>query len=390
MILKGHQDTINKVSFSPDSKFVVTTSDDKTARLWDLSDKVEHKIPLWTEKDTTNRALLSSRGQYALAIVSPGRSSTQASIKPSVQLQNLLGTPTTIPFGVTKSGKAQSQTAIEVTLAAFSFDQKFVSTLSTNNTIQIWDVSGQRVADFKLPNDNSPTDMQMSLSPNGQYVVTEQYEDDVAEVRDREGTKIAVLEGKTPYSLNFSPNGKFIVVARNDHTAQVFDMSGKSLVQLEGHKGRVLYAQFSADSQHIVTTSSDGTARVWDISGKPIAELKGHQSDVNHASFSADAKSVVTVSSDGTAKVWDVVREQVTAEFRDESGSMFTDAVFSENGQQIITVSSTGNVQTWPLESLDQLMVRGCRWLSDYLKYGPDDSNRTLCDSVLPVASGTQ
>ncbi|NES19950.1 MAG: hypothetical protein F6K41_13695 [Symploca sp. SIO3E6] len=32
-------------------------------------------------------------------------------------------------------------------------------------------------------------------------------------------------------------------------------------------------------------------------------------------------------------------------------------------------------VRLWPVESLDDLLVRGCNWLEDYLRTNPDDSD---------------
>ena len=39
MVLRGHEGTVNAVAISPDNHWLVTGSDDKTARLWDLRAK---------------------------------------------------------------------------------------------------------------------------------------------------------------------------------------------------------------------------------------------------------------------------------------------------------------------------------------------------------------
>ena len=39
MVLRGHDGAVTAVAISPDNRWVVTGSEDKTARLWDLSAK---------------------------------------------------------------------------------------------------------------------------------------------------------------------------------------------------------------------------------------------------------------------------------------------------------------------------------------------------------------
>jgi tetratricopeptide (TPR) repeat protein len=110
----------------------------------------------------------------------------------------------------------------------------------------------------------------------------------------------------------------------------VWDSSGKQLAELTGHQDAVTSASFSLDGQRLVTASWDKTARVWDSSGKLLAELTGHQGKVYSASFSPDGQRILTASEDKTAREWRV-------------------------------------------ESLEQLLARGCNWLNDYLITHPKD-----------------
>jgi WD40 repeat protein len=80
---------------------------------------------------------------------------------------------------------------------------------------------------------------------------------------------------------------------------------------------------------------------VWDLQGNQLTEFKGHQDWINSVSFSPDGQYLATASSDGTAKLWRI-------------------------------------------ENLDQLLVRGCDWLRDYLTTNPNvcESDRHLCDNI--------
>ena len=60
------------------------------------------------------------------------------------------------------------------------------------------------------------------------------------------------------------------------------------------------------------------------------------------------------------------------------------DVSFSPDGRQLITVDDDGNIDRWWIEGFNALIVRGCNWVSDYLKNNLDveTSDRILCDGI--------
>jgi WD40 repeat protein len=64
----------------------------------------------------------------------------------------------------------------------------------------------------------------------------------------------------------YSPDGTRIAAGFEDDTAKVWDAaSGKELLVLRGHTGRINWLAFSPDGTRVATTGSDGTAKIWDI-----------------------------------------------------------------------------------------------------------------------------
>ncbi len=73
------------------------------------------------------------------------------------------------------------------------------------------------------------------------------------------------------WSAAWSPDGKSIVTASRDTTAQVWDAtSGQARVTLVGHTAALYSAAWSPDGRYVVTASADETARQYII---PIDEL---------------------------------------------------------------------------------------------------------------------
>jgi len=285
--LKGHQSSVYSASFSPDGQRIVTASEDKTARVWDLSGK--QLAALTGHQDRVINASFSPDGQRIVT----------ASWDKTARVWDLSGKQLAELKGHQSS----------VTSASFSPDSQRIVTFSADKTARVWDVSGKQLAELKGHQSSVPS---ASFSPDGKRIVTASL-DKTVRVWDVLGKQLAELKGhrESVNSASFSPDGQRIVTASDDKTARVWDLSGKQLAELTGHQSSVTSASFSPDSQRIVTFSADKTARVWDVSGKQLAALTGHQSYVTSAAFSADGQRIVTASLDKTVRVWNVSGKQL-------------------------------------------------------------------------------
>jgi WD40 repeat protein len=168
---------------------------------------------------------------------------------------------------------------------------------------------------------------------------------------------------KIVYSVDFSPDGRFIVTANANLQARVWDAkTGKLVFELageRGHQGRVFSAAFCKNKavKRIVTAGEDRKARVWDAeTGKCLLVLageKGHKGWVRGAAFSSTGKRIVTASDDGTARVWNAETGEFLFEVgdaRQHNGKLYK-ACFCPGDRLIATVGADYKARLWNAEN---------------------------------------
>ncbi|HYO64094.1 MAG TPA: hypothetical protein VER08_10720 [Pyrinomonadaceae bacterium] len=155
------------------------------------------------------------------------------------------------------------------------------------------------------------------------------------------------------YSVEFSPDGNYVVTASADGTARVWDaQTGQRLAVLRRHFDEVNTASFSPDGNYVVTASDDKTAYLWWWRKGPPAGrekyvvLKGHREPLTSASFSPDGKFVLTTSHDRTVRLWDAGSGLALTELVSDAWR----ARFSPLNDYILTVSNTGETRVYACE----------------------------------------
>jgi WD40 repeat protein/serine/threonine protein kinase len=188
-----------------------------------------------------------------------------------------------------------------------------------------------------------------TFSPDGRRVITAS-QDHTACVWDAvTGNAITSLRhDNVVRKAAFSPDGRLAITGSNDRTARVWDSSsGQSVGQPLRHDGPVEDVSFSADGRRVVTASTDKTARVWDaFTGQPVTPLLKHASWLYTASFSSDGRYVVTASHDKTAQIWDAATGERVGPALQHTGEVKS-AVFSPDGRQVITASEDRTARIW-------------------------------------------
>ncbi|HWB09890.1 MAG TPA: protein kinase [Pirellulales bacterium] len=344
--------------FSPDSRWLVTTSADGTKSLWDLrvSDRQPTVAVIEGEKEIALAPTFSSDGRWLAA--ASGESSaylydltTEAPVASALRLQGHHGRTGMIAFSannhwlaigsdtgarlweLTPNGPSTAPLALgeEPIVKNPIFDPWFIGFSPDNH----WLVAVQ----------------QTTTDPNGDHKTARLWD---LSTKDAVGNPIT-LDAPTGanhsfWTLRFSPDGHWLAEEGHD-TSRVWDLTAAdppaTAIWLRGHTGIIQNVAFSQDGKWLATGSHDSTARVWNLTAdQPAASavlLRGHDDWVAKTSFSPDGQWLATAGRDGEARLWDLAPSNGGAGCVTLPGQVF--AVFSLDGRWLATMTPKNAAQ---------------------------------------------
>lgn len=380
----GHGSTVYSAMFSPDGARVVSGSDDKTIRVWDVATG----LLLQTLTGHSNRIVSTVFSSDGMCIVSASYDKTSRlwdSVS-GVLLMTLIGHED------------------KVNNAAFSSDGAFVVTGSDDKTVRVWDAATGHLVRTLIGHENRVTST--AFSPDGTRIVSASMDETVRMWDVASGAEINTLSGHEDEvtSVAFSPDGTQIVSAALDKTVRVWDTaSGVVKLILTGHDYGVNSVAFSLDGTRIVSTSGsvvdshDNTIRVWDAkTGSPIFTLTGHTRGVISAVFNPNGTRIVSAAGDKTVRLWDVeavvdLRLTLTGHTGDINSTGY-----AFDGLRIVSAAGDKTVRVWDtISGAVTLVLTGhTRWVSS-AAFGPDGTQIVSAAGdktvrVWDVAKGTE
>jgi WD40 repeat protein len=335
-----HSNVITASVFSPNGKWVLTSSYDYTARLWETS---------------TGLLLREFRGHPEA-----------------------------------------------VYAATFSADGKYVLTGSHDKSIKIWETAtGTLMRSIAHPGPYTLV-FAVAYAPDGRRVYSGALDGRIRAWDAATGKLLRTLEGhaSTVLSIALSVDGTRLVSGSGDKTLKLWDAAGGKLIRtFNGHTDAVASVAISSDGQRIASGSSDGTAKTWDAqtgrlirtfdayAGQPAATskeemagrrvyavalspdgqriLSGGSSSLHiweiatgkllrahtelgvalTAAYAPDGKHLIT-GGFSRAKLWEAATGQVVRSFEGTS-NLYADAKFTADGEYILSSASDLSMKVW-------------------------------------------
>ena len=348
--LPGHTDAVVSVGFSDNGDWLLSTSYDETARLWDLRDRLkpreaavlkDHTWWVWdavfspgfdpSQKNQTNAIVTVS--QDGKAVVS------RVTAVESVGSREVTVEPTGVFTG--HDGPIYS--------VAFS-PTGVVATGGYDRRVLLWN-----------PTEAQPTTF-------GQTGAT-------AELKVRE------LNGHTApvQALSFSRDGELLCSGSRDNAAKVWSVAqAKAIKTLRGHNSAVRAVAWTPDGRTVVSGSQDERVLLWGIDSYEefrVLEgrtLAGHTDAILGASFSPDGSEVLTASRDRTARSWDSATGKLRQTFREGHDYLASNAVFFPDGRTLVTSAADDTVRFWDVASGTQFLRLSSTGWSAAIALSPD------------------
>jgi WD40 repeat protein len=336
-LLRGQEEPISTIAVSPDQRWLVTGGDDTTARLWDLTDSnldVSDPIAapfLLHNRDGSMTSLAISLDNRWL-VTGGGKSEVGDRQDTTAKLWRLN------PQGSTTTPIILPGHTADIAAVAISADSHWVVTASADTTARLWDLTATNPA-----------------------------------------TTAIVLHGHTEplTALAISADSHWLVTASADTTARLWDLTATdpatTAIVLRGHTGPLKALAISSNGHWLVTGSIDTTAQLWDLTAANPAGaaiiLRGHAEPIETLTISHNNRWLIstdtnpeTFSSERTTRLWDLTATDPatsSAVFPQETGPIaispddrwFVDTGFEEKfGIHLRELTATGAI-TKPISS---------------------------------------
>ncbi|KAF8840902.1 WD40 repeat-like protein [Paxillus ammoniavirescens] len=243
--MSGHTGLICRIAYLPGGKRVVSCSDDKTVRIWDVE-----------KGEQEGTSMVHEGCVYALA--------------------------------VTKDGKR-------------------ILSGGEDKRITMWDVKTyERIEEWA---GHTGRIRCIALSPDDRLAASGDWDDKLMIREMKSGDiKHSIDTGNFVWSLCFSPNGEKLACTVYN-AIKVYDVDSGKLVlgPIKGHELWVCCVLWSLDGNQLFSASTDFTIRCWNSeSGELIGQpWTGHTNNVTSLSLSPDGTKLASASWDKTIRYWD-------------------------------------------------------------------------------------
>ena len=391
-LILPHRGIILAVAWAPDSSHLMTGALDGTARVWETHAADVTEVARLSAQDTSSgvdRVGFSASGEQAFTV-----DAKRSAVKlwdvgragdaewANLAAAGFLGDVEFLPDGRLAASVADGAVGVwnrDLTRRIdvvgreldgwpwfdVSPDGKWLAV--GGGHVTGWDLAtGARLFDSS----ELPVAGDAAWSPDARYVVAPRDDHSVG-VIDRTGRMVRVLpvppalERYSPRDAVFSPDGRLVAAAvrRADVAGAVvvWDWRSGEVVRTIDELAETL--TFAPDGSRIAVAGSRGGAAIYDIStGRRVADLRGHTSGVIDVEFSPDGAQVATAGFSDAVRLFDADDGSPLLVLHSPEAAV-SEIGFSADGRKLAAFSpdvggdAVGTVRVWALDVADLVRI---------------------------------
>ncbi|OUL35916.1 hypothetical protein BV372_09340 [Nostoc sp. T09] len=286
--LSGHSQLVRSVAFSRNYPTLISSSNDKTIRTWNLQTRkvqgVLYETGLWVVAAIApnGQTLVSGSSDKTIKVWHLGASKPQRvlrghfdlinslSISPNGQILVSGSRDKTIRIWQLETGNLQQTLPAQsgfVYTTAISPDGKFLVSAGSDKAIKIWQLDNGEL--LRTITDNPAFVRAVAISSVRQIIASGGYGATINLWNFYTGQLQQRLEGHNGLiqSLIVTPDGQTLISGSGDRTIKIWSLqTGKLLQTLTGHTASVLALDISPDGQTLASAGEDKTIRIWQAS----------------------------------------------------------------------------------------------------------------------------
>lgn len=296
----GHEAVVKTAMFTPDSKYLLTGSRDKTIKLWETA---------------TGREVKSYKGH----------------------LNTVNG------LDISKNGK-------------------LVASSSADKTVKIWDIGSGKLL-FSTPEDKDYMTT-VAFSPEANWVATGGYEPLVKIWDYRKKNLVKTIKSNPDRGLGlgvnveFSPDGQYLALGEDNKTLKVYStVSWDTIYTLPAESGScggcATFTAFTADSKYVVKAVNNGQVAIYETAtGNKVKQLTEEVEDIRSVAFNPDDSRLLVATEKGVFQ-WNVEDGSLYMDFYHDLKEV-NDATYSPDGSLIVVSGNDNKATLWDADTGDQ------------------------------------